>query len=134
MSIRLTNAQAHAAGIQLPARKRQRAKAAAVGHSVFIAACAAHGLPEPVPEYPFASPDRGWRFDWAWLDTEDYDRVALEIQGGIWTGGRHVRGAALLDEMEKLNEAALRHWRVLYATPADVQSGAVFELLKRALS
>lgn len=95
---------------------------------MFLRLCTAHDLPEPIPELRF-KPERKWRFDWAWLAP----MVALEIQGGIWTKGRHTQGAALLREWEKLNEAAIMGWRILYCEPADVESGAVFEVLKRAL-
>lgn len=77
-----------------------------------------------MPEYRFAPPRR-WRFDWAWLDC----KVALEVQGGIWTHGRHTRGAALLKEHEKLNAAAALGWRVLYCTPQQFESGAWVEMV-----
>lgn len=73
------------------------------------------GLPEPVSEHRFHEL-RKWRFDFAWLK----QRVALEVQGGIWTAGRHSRGAALLKEWEKLNAAAKMGWRILYCQPKDL--------------
>lgn len=79
------------------------------------AICRAEGLPVPVPEYRFAPPRR-WRFDWAWAS----EKVALEVQGGLFIGGRHSRGAALLKEHEKLNAAAALGWRVVYTTPDQV--------------
>ncbi len=90
--------------------------------------CQSHGLPVPLAEYRFAPP-RLWRFDYAWVES----KLALEVQGGIWTGGRHVRGAALLKEFEKLNAAACGGWRLLYCTPAELKSGAIFETIKAAL-
>ncbi len=95
----------------------------------FLAACAAHGLPEPVPEYVFAAP-RKWRFDWLWADAD----VALEIEGGAWTEGRHVRGKGYLNDITKYNEAQLAGFVLLRCTPDDVKSGAAFALVKRALS
>lgn len=83
---------------------------------MFPAVCRAAGLPKPVPEFAFAAPARRWRFDWAWPEL----LIALEVQGGIFSGGRHVRGAALLKEMEKLNAAAIAGYRVLYVTPATL--------------
>ena len=74
----------------------------------FIELCKAHELPEPLPEYHFASPRR-WRFDYAWpfvLTKWGHRYIALECQGGLFVQGRHVRGAALLKEHEKLNAAA----------------------------
>lgn len=76
------------------------------------ALCKADKLPEPVFELRFAPPRR-WRLDVAWPD----NRVALEIQGGIYVAGRHTRGAALEKEHEKLNALAAKGWRVLYTTP-----------------
>ncbi len=113
-------------------------KVSATNPALFLELCKAHGLPTPIPEYQFARP-RKWRFDWAWLcdclpPLTVVSGIALEIQGGIWTAGRHVRGASLLKEHEKLNEAACFGWRVLFCTPADVASGTIFPVIKRALS
>jgi hypothetical protein len=73
------------------------------------------GVPCPVFEYRFHS-KRKWRFDMAWPD----QKVALEVQGGIFSQGRHTRGAALLKEWEKLNTAATLGWRILYCQPNDL--------------
>jgi len=95
----------------------------------FDALCEAHGLPAPVSEYEFAKDiGRKWRFDHCW---PDYD-VALEVQGGLFVGGRHARGAALLDEHEKLNAAAAHGWRVVFCAPRDISSGRVFAWLRAA--
>lgn len=99
--------------------------------SIFQALCKAHGLPEPVAEYVF-HPKRKWRFDWAW-PMGSIGGVALEIDGGVWTKGRHTRGAGFLKDIEKINQAVILGWRVLRCTPADVKSGKVFETLKQAM-
>lgn len=87
----------------------------------------AHGV-EPVAEYRFASP-RKWRFDFAWPDA----KVALEVQGGLFTGGRHSRGPALMKEHEKLNAAARDGWRILYTIPQNVCMMETIELVKAAI-
>ena len=87
------------------------------------------GLPEPRLEYEFAPP-RKWRFDFAWLA----QRVALEVQGGIFIRGRHNQGAALKQEWEKLNAAARRGWRVLFCEPRDVCMQETADLLRDALA
>ena len=51
----------------------------------------------------------------------------------MFTGGRHVRGAALLREHEKLNEAVCRGYCVIFCTPDDLETGAAFTLVERAL-
>ena len=95
---------------------------------LFPKLCVAQGLPAPVAEYTFHE-TRKWRFDWAWPD----NRVALEVEGGIWTGGRHSRGAGMLKDIEKYNAAALAGWRVLRVTPTTLTSPATFAMLKEAL-
>ena len=65
------------------------------------------GLPDPVSEYRFAPPRR-WRFDFAWVDR----MVAVEVEGGLWISGRHNRGAGMLGDMAKYNEATRLGWEV----------------------
>jgi len=92
--------------------------------------CAVHHLACPVPEYLFAlSLGRQWRFDWAW----PAHHVALEIDGGLFSGGRHARGAGILGDMQKLNEAAVLGWCVLRCVPATLTHTATLDLLRRAL-
>lgn len=85
------------------------------------------GLPEPTREYAFAKPRR-WRFDFAFLGV-----VAVEVDGGTRTGGRHVRGDGFEADCEKLNEAALMGWTVLRVTGAMVEDGRALRLIQRAL-
>lgn len=79
-------------------------------------------------EFKFMS-DRKWRFDFCLAE----QLYAVEVNGGIWTGGRHVRPAALQREYEKLNEAAIMGYKVLIVTPQDVKDGSALALIKRAL-
>ena len=95
----------------------------------FAAFLAAHGLPAPIPELRFAPPRR-WRFDYAW----PAKKLALEVQGGIWTAGRHSRGAAMLKEWEKLNAAAVLGWRMLYCQPKDLRTASTAETIRAALA
>src|SRR5579871_3812123 len=87
------------------------------------------GLPVPAPEYRFAPPRR-WRFDFAW----PAHRLALEVEGGVWSGGRHVRGKGYERDCEKYSEAALRGWRVLRVTSGMVKDGRALALLSRAFA
>jgi very-short-patch-repair endonuclease len=95
----------------------------------FRAWCHAGGLPEPTPEHRF-HPIREWRFDWAFLDFQ----VAIEIEGGVWTEGRHTRGAGFVEDMRKYNEAAVLGWTVLRVTPEQLYTGDTLDLLLRAIS
>jgi len=71
----------------------------------------ASDLPEPEREYRF-HPTRRWRFDFAW----PAEKVAVEIEGGIWTRGRHVRGSGFEKDCEKYNMAVAEGWRVFRLT------------------
>jgi hypothetical protein len=90
--------------------------------------CGYAGLPKPEREYRFAPPRR-WRFDYAW----PAQKLALEQEGGVWTRGRHTRGAGYVKDMEKYSEAAIRGWRVLRCTPQQVADGTALSLVERAL-
>jgi len=63
---------------------------------------------QAVTEYQFAPPRR-WRFDVAIPN----EKIAIELEGGIFTGGRHTRGVGFLNDMEKYNAATALGWRVL---------------------
>jgi len=80
--------------------------------------CGDLGLVSPQEEFRF-HPHRKWRFDFAWPE----QRIALEVEGGIWTQGRHTRGAGFLADMEKYNAAVLLGWRVLRTTPDKLADG-----------
>ena len=65
-------------------------------------------------EYRF-HPTRRWRFDYADPET----KVAVEIDGGAFIGGRHTRGIGFVKDQEKLNTATSMGWRVFrYSTIA----------------
>lgn len=95
----------------------------------FATLCRDAGIPAPDPEHRF-HPVRRWRFDFAWPD----ERVALEVEGGIWTRGRHVRGKGALNDMEKYSEAAARGWRILRVTPDHLLRDDTLDLVRRALA
>lgn len=86
------------------------------------------GLPAPVREHRF-HPVRRWRFDYAW----PAEKVALEVDGGVWTGGRHTRGAGFIKDMEKLNEAVVAGWRVVRVVPSKLCASATVGMLEALL-
>lgn len=87
------------------------------------------GLPEPALEATFA-PGRRWRWDLSWPDY----RVAVEIQGGVWTGGRHTRGKGYTNDCAKLCQGQLLGWLVLWVTTDQVRSGEALATVERALA
>lgn len=85
-------------------------------------------ISEPVTEYRF-HPTRRWRFDYAWPDA----RLALEVDGGVWVGGKHGRGSGIVKDHEKRNAAAVLGWRVLLVTPRDLPKLATALMVKEAM-
>ena len=57
---------------------------------------------------------RKWRFDFL------IGNIAVEIDGGTWSQGRHSRGAGYERDCEKLNTAVKMGYRILRYTPAMV--------------
>jgi hypothetical protein len=84
--------------------------------AIFLALLKKEGL-VPVMEHKF-HPTRKWRFDYAFPES----MVAVEVEGGVWTGGRHTSGAGFLKDMEKYNTALLHGWRVYRVTPKTLTS------------
>lgn len=86
--------------------------------------------PMPVREHVFARElGRRWRWDFCWPP----QMVALELEGGTWSTGRHVRGRGFRGDCEKQNAATLLGWRVLRVTSdmlADDPVGVVGMVLQ----
>ena len=85
------------------------------------------GLPEPGREWRF-HPTRKWRFDLARPDL----LLAVEVDGGTWTQGRHTRGFGYRLDCEKMNEAQLLGWRVLRVTRGMIEDGTAIRTIERA--
>lgn len=86
------------------------------------------GITGYVREHRFAYPRR-WRFDFAWTAR----KIAVEVDGATWSGGRHARGAGIESDAEKHSTAAAMGWRVLRVTRAMVDDGRALLLIERAL-
>jgi len=89
---------------------------------------AAETLSVPSREYRFAPPRR-WRFDFAWPAI----KLAVEVEGGTWSGGRHTRGAGFAKDCEKYNAAASLGWRVLRFTKEMIEDRTAIEMIRGAL-
>jgi very-short-patch-repair endonuclease len=90
--------------------------------------CKAHGL-HPVTEHRF-HPVRKWRFDFAFPER----MAAVEIEGGVWTNGRHTRGSGFLEDMEKYNAAAALGWFVFRFDGGAVKSGEAIKFMVAVLA
>lgn len=85
-------------------------------------------LPEPAQEYAF-HPTRKWRFDIAWPSR----KFCVEVEGGVWSHGRHTRGYGFEDDCVKYAEALLLGWTVLRVTPAMIYSLYAIETIQKIL-
>ena len=79
-------------------------------------------------EFRFHS-TRRWRFDYAFPTL----KIAVEVDGGVWTGGRHINPAGYINDMEKLNNAAAMGWLVLRITTDDRFANKTYELIKQTI-
>lgn len=96
----------------------------------FVQVCAVFGLPEPKREYKF-HPTRKWRIDY--LFEANGRRVALEVEGGVWTGGRHTTGKGFMGDMEKYNAISTAGIVLLRTTPDRLMTAETIEMIKQAL-
>lgn len=94
------------------------------GEAMFAAQINIERLPEPARELRF-HPSRRWRFDFAWPDR----MLAFEIEGGTWTGGRHVTGQGFQADCLKYAEAMRLGWKVYRVTTAMVSDGSALRYL-----
>ena len=72
-------------------------------------------------------PQRKWRFDFAW----PHRRIAMEVDGGVYSGGRHTRGKGFENDCEKCNEAAVLGWTVLRVTSHHIGTGQALQWAER---
>lgn len=95
---------------------------------VFTVLCFSDLHVECVKEFKF-HPTRRWRFDYAIPE----HKIAVEVEGGVWTNGRHTRPQGFLGDIEKYNTATLMGWRVFRTTPTELVRTATLKMLKQAI-
>lgn len=71
-------------------------------------------------EYQFDKA-RKWRFDFALI--KDDKKLAIEVEGGTYTSGRHVRGTGYAKDCEKYNTASAQGWTLFRFTSDMIKSG-----------
>ncbi|WP_303678265.1 hypothetical protein [Ralstonia mannitolilytica] len=99
-----------------------------VGEETFALHLRAAGITGFEREHRFAPPRR-WKFDFA----NPALMVALEVEGGTWTRGRHCTGKGYAADCEKYSTAAVMGWRVLRFTTDQVKSGMALQMLRQAI-
>lgn len=87
------------------------------------------GLTGFITEHKF-HPTRQFRFDIAYLDR----MLAVEIEGGGWSFGRHTRGSGFAKDLVKYAEAAALGWTVLRVDGTMIENGSAVEYVRRILA
>jgi len=89
----------------------------------------AHSIPLPKREYKFCE-HRKWRSDFCWPE----HKLIVEVEGGVWSNGRHTRGKGFLADMEKYNTATLMGYKLLRVADDHIQSGQAICWILEALN
>ena len=72
-------------------------------------------------------PTRKWRADFHLKDK----KILVEVEGGIWSNGRHTRGKGYLGDLDKYNAATMMGYQVIRFSTEQVKSGkAIEQILK----
>lgn len=103
-------------------------KALSAGEEGFLLQLKALKLPLPDREYQFDE-KRKYRFDFAWPDPQ----VAVEIEGGVMSFGRHVRGRGYEEDCRKYNLAASQGWIIYRFTGRMVKSGEAISFIEQVI-
>lgn len=82
--------------------------------AIFLQMADGYGLGIPVREYEFRT-GRDSAFDFAW----PAEKVALEVEGGIFAKQGHGAMVRIATDMEKYNAAAAAGWLVLRCVPGE---------------
>ena len=77
-------------------------------------------------------PVRKWRMDFV-VAPQSRRPVAIEVQGGTYSGGAHTRGKGYENDCEKSAHAQMLGWRVLAVTGHHIRSGKALEWTLRLL-
>lgn len=67
-------------------------------------------------------PVRKWKFDGAIVKK----KIAIEVEGGIWTKGRHITPKGFIKDMEKYNTAAMMGWKILRCEPSNIANLIIY--------
>ena len=69
---------------------------------------------------------KDWRFDIAILEY----KIAIELDGAVFTSGRHSRGLGVISDMDKINAATVNGWKVLRFTHTNHKHSEIVKMVK----
>lgn len=78
---------------------------------------------------PWAGTGRKFRADFCW----PAHKLAVEIDGGTWSGGRHTRGSGFTRDCDKQNLLVANGWRQLRFTRDHVMDGRALDMVEAVL-
>ena len=110
--------------------KAKRRPKSTFQQKAFRQLCVDAGLPEPVAEYKFHD-KRRWRIDY-YFETDE-KRLALEVEGGVYTYGRHNRASGFIADMEKYNALTTAGIYLLRVIPKELLMADTIKMIKAAL-
>lgn len=76
-------------------------------------------------------PTRKWRIDVAYPLAKP--PIAIEVDGGVFTEGRHNRGKGIEKDCEKYCHLAIAGWRLMRVTSGQVKRGEALDWIQTAL-
>ena len=71
-------------------------------------------------------PDRKWQADFRIDDMP----ILVEVEGGVFSNGRHTRGEGYTKDCEKYSAAAVNGWFVIRGTTAQIKAGLVIKWIE----
>ena len=92
---------------------------------LFTLLCRSDLKVECIKEHKF-HPTRKWRFDYAIPE----HKIAIEVEGGVWTGGRHTSPKGFLGDIEKYNAGTVMGWRILRTIPDELCTNATLQMVR----
>ncbi|MGE8653484.1 MAG: hypothetical protein ACN6NV_07010 [Acinetobacter gandensis] len=57
--------------------------------------------------------------------------ILIEVEGGIWSGGRHTRGKGYIGDMQKYNAATMLGYQVIRFSTEQVKSGLAIQQIEK---
>lgn len=72
-------------------------------------------------------PERKWKADFHLVGK----KILVEVEGGIWSGGRHTRGKGYIGDMQKYNAATMMGYQVIRFSTEQVKSGLAIQEIEK---
>lgn len=80
------------------------------------------------PEFYFMV-TRQWRFDYCIPE----HKIFIEVEGGVYTNGRHTRPKGFMGDMEKYNSATALGWKMIRTTPSELLTTSLINIIKKTI-